>query len=201
LLAVAVLFGASFFAGLGDISLNRGILFGCVALAGFVSILHKGITNLHMKRRWVGKSLAILIVILIIPLYVFVHELPVARYERVGSHDETLTFIMNTRGTHGITSIGDFPIYYSYYEPFYEGYHNFGDFQNWQSLSQITSFFASPNNDLKLVDQRNIVDWGAIIGHTNTYNEALSQWDSQVYPELDQHYNRVYSSSFETIYS
>ena len=199
--AVALIYGLSFFSVLRDISINRGILFASIGFASLLMILltlNQGKSS-HFLRR--ARPIMILfIVALIVPQFVLVHELPVARYERVGTVDSTSTFVMNYRSNQTIVSLGDFPIYYDFYEPFFKGYITLG-LEGWNSLGNITSFLlAGPNSSLKVVDSKKIVDWGCILGNSQSYAEAVKQWNKEVFPELDSKLNRVYSNGYDTVF-
>jgi hypothetical protein len=203
LLAVLILYGTSFYV-LTDIAVNRGIILASVPLAGLPIMLCRSVTGKHLNRGLRRKALVASIVVLAIPQFILLHQLPLARYQRVGSIDVTLSFVLDHRNGKPVASLGDFPLYYCFYEPFFKNYHNFAfdNYPGWDSLDSIVTFFdTSPNESLKMLDYRKIVDWGAILGHSNSYNQALDKWHLEVYGKLDQRYNRIYSTTFETIYA
>jgi len=202
LLSIALVYGLSFLSALKDISVNRGIMAASVSIAALPIMLFVGAKQ---RARYFGKNWKRYVVIgavaaLIVPNFIFVHELPVARYLSVGSIDSTCSFILNYRDGRDLVSLGDFPIYYCYYEPFYKDYVNLG-FNGWTNLTTIADFMIqSPNHSLKILDYRKVIDWGAILGNSNTYSEALEEWNAEVYERMDSVHNVVYSNGFETIY-
>lgn len=200
LLAAFLVYGLTFFSAVGpSISVDRGIIFASFALASLPIILFtstKRSGSSSLRRRLAITA----IILMIIPQFVLSHELPLARYGSVGSIDLTSHFILGHRANKTIVSLGDFPIYYCFYEPFYGGYENLG-FSGWSSLNNITNFLVtSPKDSLKIVDYKKIVDWGFILGHTHSYDEALREWDTEIYAKLNLRFNRIYSNDFETIY-
>jgi hypothetical protein len=200
LLSVSVLYGTTFFLGLGDIAVNRGILFATVPLSGLPIMMCASRWERHPNRGLRRKLvLFTLIIVLIVPQFVFAHELPLARYERVGSMDATLRFIFDHRDNRSIAAIGDVPIYYCFYEPTFTDYRILWR-SEWQSLREVNSFFANNTDSLKVIDYKNIIDWGAILRHDGSYQQALREWDTEVSAKIDGQYLRVYSSGYEAIY-
>ena len=199
LLSVLVLYGATFFLGLGDIAVNRGILFASVALAGLPIMMCASRWERHLNRGLKRKLLLFtLIIVLIVPQFVFAHDLPLARYERVGSMDATMRFVFDHRDNRSIAAIGDVPIYYCFYEPTFTDYRILWR-SEWQSLSEVNSFFANNTDSLKVIDYKNIIDWGAILRHDGSYQQALREWDTEVSAKIDGQYVRVYSSGYKAI--
>jgi hypothetical protein len=202
LLSVLLIYGVTFFS-LRDISINRGIIFASLSLAALPLILFTSGKQTYLnllKHKTQVQMALVLIVFLAIPQFVLVHELPLARYGSVESVDATSRFVMSYRNGQSLVSLGDFPVYYCFYEPFYKGYNNLG-FSGWNSLANITDFLlAGPDASLRIVSYKQIVDWGCILGHADSYNESLKQWDTEVFPELDSRFNRIYSNGFDTIF-
>jgi hypothetical protein len=202
LLSILFVYGVTFFS-LRDISVNRGIVFASLSLAALPLILLtlSKRTDLNLLKHKTRVRIAVvLIVLLAIPQFVLVHELPLARYGSVESIDAASRFLVSYRNGQSLVSLGDFPAYYCFYEPFYEGYNNLG-FSGWNSLANITDFLlVGQDASLRIVSYKQIVDWGCILGHANSYNGSLKQWDTEVYPKLDAQLNRIYDNGFETIF-
>jgi hypothetical protein len=201
LLSVSVLFGAAFLMGLGDIALDRGILFASVAFAGLPIMIcasrweHQ--VGPGLKRRLL---LFTLITVLIVPQFVFAHQLPMVRYERVGSIDSTMVFVSTHRAHRSIAAIGDFPYYYCYYEPTFKDYRILW-YSDWNSLNDVNYLFANNTQSLKIIDYKNIIDWGAILRHADSYEQAFIQWHTLVTANVDGDYGRIYSNGYETTYA
>jgi hypothetical protein len=199
---VLFIYGVTFFS-LRDISVNRGIIFASLSLAALPLILFTSgkQTYLNLLKHKTRVQMAlVLIVFLAIPQFVLVHELPLATYGRVKSIDAACCFIMSYRNGQSLVSLDSFPVYYCFYEPFYKGYNNLG-FSGWNSLANITDFLlAGQDASLRIVSYSQIVDWGCILGHADSYNELFRQWDTEVYGKLDPRLNRIYSNGFETVF-
>jgi hypothetical protein len=202
LLSTLFIYGVTFFS-LRDISVNRGIVFASLSLAALPLILltsSKRIDLNLLKHKTRVRIIIVLIVLLAIPQFMLVHELPLARYGSVESIDATSRFLVSYRNGQSLVSLGDFPIYYCFYEPFYKGYNNLG-FSGWNSLANITDFLlAGQDASLRIVSYKQIVDWGCILGHADSCNESLRQWGTEVYGKLDARFNRIYDNGFGTIF-
>jgi hypothetical protein len=203
LLSILFIYGVTFFS-LRDISVNRGIVFASLSLAALPLILltsSKRIDLDLLKHKTRVRAIIVLIVLLAIPQFMFVHELPLARYGSVESIDATSRFLVSYRNGQSLVSLGDFPIYYCFYEPFYKGYNNLG-FSGWKSLANITDFLLAGQKDasLRIVSYNQIVDWGCILGHADSYNESSRQWNAEVYGKLGACFNRIYDNGFGTIF-
>jgi len=199
LLSAGAIYGISFFSVLAWISAHRGIIFASVALASlpimfFTSAAGKG------SRRWRQRVVVAAIVILLIPQFILVHEPPLARCGSVRSIAETSHFVMDHRNGQQIASLNDFPIYYSFYEPSYEGY-SLIKVEGSISLKNVSEFLLTRQRGcLKIVDYRHVVDWGTALGRTESYDQALREWNEEVYARLRGRYNMIYATSYETIY-
>jgi hypothetical protein len=199
LLSTIVVFGISFLP-LGQIAVDRGIMFASIPLSGLSLTLLSKLRKGRLNSLW-RRVLVISIVILIIPNFVLVHETPIARYQTVPFVDTASTFISEHRNGQSLTSLADFNIYYSFYEPQYDNYRNLG-FEGWRSLNVIADFLlASPSNSLKVIDHREAADWGLALYQATSYPQATQEWNQQVYSKLDAHYDRIYDSSVYTVYS
>jgi len=200
LLSVCMVYGFSFFSVLGWISAHRGIIFGSVALASLPTILLTS-TAKNNSKPWKRTILIIAIIISVIPHFILVHEPPFARCESVGSVAQTSDFILKHRNGQPIVSVNDFPAYYCFYEPFYQGYDNLQlDGSSW--LNNIANFLVTrPKPSLRIVDYRQTVDWAWALGRAQSYNQALREWDREVYAKLDERYNIIYGTGLETIYN
>jgi hypothetical protein len=197
LLSALIVYGISFFSILTWISAHRGIIFGSVALAGlpvmFLSISKTGL------RKWKRRMLIILLLVMVVPHFVLVHEQPYARMLNTTSVGATASFLVTHRAGQTITTANDFPFYYSFYEPFYYGYDSF-DLTHATAITNVTDFMNN-NAGLKVLDYSQVLDWSLTYGHAASFDDGMSVWYSNVYLPLDQHQNRVYSTSYETIYS
>jgi len=193
-LSVLLVYGLSFFSLLTWISAHRGILTASVPLAALPMIL----LTLNAKnpaRRWRRQVVVLVVLVLVIPHFVLVHEMPVANWARTGSLDGAASFTVEHRGDQTIASLGDFPIYYCYYEPFYKGYENL-NLQGLQGLADVADFLSTrPEATLKIVHYRAAVDWSWGSGE-----QGVRQWDAEVYGRLDQRLDKIYSNGFDTIY-
>lgn len=191
-LAVLFVFGLSFFV-LTWISVDRGVLFISIALAALPSMFLLKRVNSD-RNGWKRKLFVLAIVLLIIPQYILVHEPSAAIWGTNPSSQQTYSFVLNLRGGQQIASLGDFPLSYTFFEPFYQGYQILnGQYVN--QTGDVTNFFLTrPENVLKIVDQTR--DFGSL------QPDVLAQSGSAVYvySKLDQRFNIVYSNGFETIY-
>ena len=113
--------------------------------------------------------------------------------------DATLTFVSSHRDHQPIAAIGDVPIYYSFYEPTFTDYRILWR-SDWVSLDEVNGFFANNTDSLKVMDYKNIIDWGAILRHDSSYQQAFHDWDTEVSAKIDAQYDRVYSCGYQTIY-
>ena len=197
LIAVGIVFVGTF-PFLASISLDRGIIFGAVALGSLPMLLLPSNRSRSLSRLRV--LALILVCLLIIPQFVFVHQLPVSRYQEADTTQSILGFTYNYRGQQALFTLDDFSIYYSYYDPYFTNYHNL-DPTGLQSLSNITQFFSSsPEPSLKISDYRMIIAWGTIFGHASSYRASSDEWQTEVYSPLDSHFNRVFSDGYGVIY-
>ncbi len=192
-LAVLLVFGLSF-SVLTWISVDRGVLLISITLVALPSMFLLKRVNSDPKG-WKRKLFVLAIVLLIIPQYLLVHEPSAAIWGTDASSQQMYSFVLNHRGGQQIASLSDFPITYSFFEPFYKGYQ----ILQTQDVSQIqdaTNFFLTrPENVLRIVDPRR--DFGSL------ETGVLAEPGSDVYTmsTLDQRLNIIYSSGFQTIYS
>jgi hypothetical protein len=190
LLAVAIVFGLSFFSVLTWISVDRGVIMISIALAALPALLFmKKDTG---SRHWTRKLFVVLILLLIVPQFVLVHEPSVVVWGSESSSQQMYSFLVDHRGGQDLASLSDFPISYAYFEPFYQGYQ-YISVRNLNQEGNVTRFFLTRSeNTLKIVDRRRDVGY--------VQPDAYAQWNYAVYSKLDQQFNVVYNSGFETIY-
>jgi hypothetical protein len=193
-LSVFLVYGVSFFSELRWISVDRGVLMASIALAALPVILFTFNKN-GGTRRWRKQLLVMAILVLVVPNYVLVHELPTATWVRVGTINVLSSFVADHRSGRPIASLDDFSIYYCYYEPSFTGYQTL-DFEKLQSLDEVRNFLTTrPAATLEVVHYRATVDWSLGSGQ-----EEVKQWDSQVYVGVNQRLDKIYSNGFDVIY-
>lgn len=197
LFSALTVYGISFFSILTWISAHRGIIFGSIALAGLPTLLLSSSPEKRAKS-WKRSLLVAVLIVMIIPHFILVHEQPYARMLNTHSVGESSSFILNHRNGQTIVTANDFPFYYAFYEPFYQGYESL-DLSHLTSLNNVTSFFDNKTG-LKVVDSSQVLDWSLTYGHATSFDDGLTAWYRNVYTPLDDHLNRIYTTSYETIY-
>lgn len=210
LFSVIFLFGFGFFfLSLGDVTINRGIILSLVAISPLVAILitsenNKSTLN-NLQRNLQRKSkkigvFAVLVAILIVPQFVFSQEIPIAPYASSQSLNSACNFVVSIRGNLSIAVIGYFPAFYTFYEPFFKDYVSL-ETPSPESWCQIVAFYQqNASGTLKITDYRAATDYGVLLNHASSYDQALADWTSQVNGKLDGEYDRIYDNDQQVIY-
>jgi hypothetical protein len=199
LFSTFAVYGLSFLSVLNWISIDRGIMLASIAIASLPMILFTLRTR-NSLASWRRRTLVVAIIVLIMPQFLLVHEPAMANSGAVASIERTCVFLLDYRNGRGLASLNTFPIYYSFYDPFYSGYENL-EYADMASLKNVTNFLLTrPKGILRVVDYRDTVDWGSQLRLAGSYREALTQWDREVYAKVNLRCNIVYSSGFERVY-
>jgi len=199
LLAGIITFGATIFsASLGN-SIVRGLMLLVVPLA-FLSLF--AIVGRHGRalRPQKLQSLALVVVLLIIPQFLLVHETG-WRALNLPSLDAASTFAAHTRNGQPIAAYGAFTHYYSFYEPKSWDYNLIGYYEEGMlpqvvNLSDIDDFLVQ-SDGIIFIAFKDI----QVLGYSlSSFDESYKMWIKEVFVPLESQCNKIYDNGFERIY-
>jgi hypothetical protein len=208
--AVASTYGILFFTATGFTaagpwtSVNRVIWLVSLSLAGgaVVALLSRSV------RRRSRRTLVFVIVValLVFPHVMLVHRIPYAMSGNVQPKENASIFLYDYRNGQDIVTIGDFNYYYSFYDPFFNGYTILGLGLTFppptevSSLGGILHFLTTQQrNSILVLDSSDVAKWG-LSGYAQSYSESSTAWNNNVSAKIDLQFNRIYCNGFQMLY-
>lgn len=201
LLSIPLIYGTALFSAALVNSIDRALMVAAIVLAplSYFALTLKPISILKKSRLLI---LSLLILVMVIPHFTLVHEDAFAR-ANVEPLDACCKFLSENRHSQAIVTVGDFRIYYCYYEPKFEWYITMDIYEQGlstgrHSLSDITNLmFENETSAIRVLDFRNVMDWSFM---SPSYTEARIAWAIDVYQPIESCYNKIYDNGFETLY-
>lgn len=175
-------------------SIDRGLMYFAIPLAPLSLFAIASKTKGSMQRlRLMG--LTLLLLLLVVPHFVLVHEATFAR-GNVEPTDAFCRFLSECRNGQRIAAFGDFRLYFCFFEPSIKKEEFYLTVA--RSIFDIANLLLeSPRPSIRVVDFRNVVDWGY---RCSSFEEAHELWIKEIYRPLESHYCKIYDNGFEVAF-
>ena len=173
-------------------SIDRFILYSAIFMSPLAILALTG--NRIRVRKSVLFALTFVLLILVIPQFVLAHQDTLA-VGNVQPTDSFCNYLLHSDGQK-IVYYGDFRYYYAYFDPGMLSSDYISTTAD-KIYSVEDLYLGNYSHVIRVVDFRNIVDWGY---SSPTYKEAQEEWSTNIYAPLNSGYDRIYDNGFDTAF-